>query len=117
MDCEKVRTLFVDLEDEALSPELLRDIEEHLKTCDSCRTEWHAYKQTVKEISGMYPIVPPEDFTLKVKETIGRRSKGRFFNESRTLNLSFAIVSFVLILLFALIYLFVFSGNNIEMIQ
>ena len=65
----------------------------------------------------MFPMDAPKDFTLRVKQTIDKRSKGRFFGEERPLGMSFAIVSFVLIILFLMAYFYLFSEREITVLS
>ena len=113
MKCDHVTSLFLSVHDQDVSEEEKKAFEAHLESCETCRADWEAYKMTLNEVSGMYPLAPPDEFTLRVKQAIGRRSKGRFFGDERPYSLSFAIVSFVLIVLVLLAYLFISSGKEI----
>ena len=114
MKCEEATALFLSAHDGDLSEEEKRAFEAHLADCETCEADWKAYLLTLDEVSGMYPLAPPEEFTLKVKQAIGRRSKGRFFGEERPVGMSFAIVSFILIVLVLLAYLYISSGREIS---
>ena len=116
MDCKEAKTRFLDLHEGELGDEDLLAVETHLKDCAKCRSEWEDYGKTMEELSGMHRLAPAQDFVSRVKHTIGHRSRGRFFGQSETFNLGFAIVSFVLILLFLLAYLFISTGNEIRFI-
>ncbi len=114
MNCDKVKALFLGYHDGDLSAEETAAIEAHLKDCNTCNADWEAYLITLSEVSGMFSLKAPEDFTQKVKQTIGKRSKGRFFSEDRRLGTSFAIVSLLLILACMLLYLYLSTEREIE---
>jgi anti-sigma factor RsiW len=114
MDCKIAKTLFVEYHDGELGAGKMAALEAHLADCKLCKNEWNDYKRTVNEISGMFNLAPPLDFTSRVKQTIGRRSRGRFFSQTTSFPLGFAIVSFVLILMFMLVYLFVAADKDME---
>ena len=117
MNCEHVNTLFLAYHDGDLSQEEKTALEDHLKTCATCAADWDAYLLTLNEVSGMFPVAAPDDFALRVKQTIGKRSRGRFFGEERPLGMSFAVVSFVLILLFLMAYYYLFSTREITVLS
>ena len=116
MKCDEAIGLFLSIHDGDVSETDRQAFNEHLRQCDTCRAEWDAYLLTLNEVSGMYPLAPPDEFTQKVKQVIKRRSRGRFFGEERPFNLSFAIVSFVLIVLVLLAYLFISSDREIMLL-
>ena len=116
MNCEQAKTLFLAYQDDELSPDDKDAFEAHLKQCPACTEELEAYVQTLNEVSGMFPMQAPKDFTLRVKQTIDKRSRGRFFGEERPLGVSFAVVSFVLILLFLMAYFYLFSAKEITVL-
>ncbi|MCP4677515.1 MAG: hypothetical protein GY854_18775 [Deltaproteobacteria bacterium] len=116
MDCEQARMLFLGYHDDDIGDGDRRDLENHLKECEECKAEWDDYRRTVGEVSGLLSLAPSEDFTSRVKETIGRRSRGRFFGEQRPFSLWFAIISFILILLVMLGYLFISAGTEIHVV-
>ncbi len=113
MKCEEAKALFLSAHDGDLGAIEKQAFDEHLASCEACQEEWKAYLLTLDEVSGMYPLAPPDEFTQRVKQVIGRRSKGRFFGDERPFSISFAIVSFVLIVLVLLAYLFISSGREI----
>ncbi len=116
MNCEHAKTLFLAYQDGDLAPDEKADFEAHLKSCAACSADLDAYIQTLNEVSGMFPMDAPKDFTLRVKQTIDKRSKGRFFGEERPLGMSFAIVSFVLIIFFLMAYYYLFSEREITVL-
>jgi predicted anti-sigma-YlaC factor YlaD len=116
MDCEHAKELFIAYHDGDLSNRERLDLEKHLGECEACRNEWEAYLKTMKGISGLHRLKPSEDFVSRVKQTIGRRSRGRFFGESNQNGMRFAIISFVLILLVLLAYLFISAGSELELL-
>jgi anti-sigma factor RsiW len=112
MNCIRTKELFVDYQDGVLSKKDNSELEEHLGKCDSCAAEWAIYQKTMNEISGLHYVAPEEGFTSRVKKTIGRRSRGRFFGSDQSYSLKFAVISFILILFFLLAY-FYLSANTV----
>ncbi len=117
MKCDTAIDLFLAYQDGDLKGDELRALEEHLASCDSCAAEWAAYQATLGEVSGLFRVEPSDGFTQRVKQTIGKRSRGRFFGEQRNLSISFAIVSFLLILLVLLAYLYISSNREIILLS
>ncbi len=110
MDCKETREIFVDCQDDVLSKADRSAMEEHLRQCESCAREWATYQKTMNELSGLLYVTPEEGFTSRVKKTIGRRSRGRFFGSDQSYSLKFAVVSFILILFFLLAYFYYASS-------
>jgi hypothetical protein len=71
----------------------------------------------MNELSGLHYVVPEEGFTSRVKKTIDRRSRGRFFGSEPSHSLKFAIVSFILILFFLLAYYYFSIGIEVKEIR
>jgi len=105
MDHERVKASFTCYHDGNLSEEDRRILEEHLAVCDDCRKEWETYCRTVGEISGLRDIVPPHDFARHVVQEIRRRKVGESFVEKSLLGIKIAVLSFVLMMIFLLVYL------------
>ncbi len=116
MDCERAKELFIDYHDGDIGSADRRELEKHLADCAECGKEWDEYLRCVGEVSGMHVLAPSDEFVSRVKKTIGRRSRGRFFGDTKPFSLSFALVSFILILLFLLAYLFLAGGKEIELV-
>jgi len=110
---KKAETLFSSYFDKDLTPEDNKWLEEHLNTCDNCQNNWDTYKQTMKEVSGLLKLAPPDDVVLKVESKINKRSSGKFFNRQKSPSIQFSIVSFILILFFILAYLVLVAVNEI----
>ena len=117
MNCEDAKGLFLAYRDGDLSETESAAVASHIKECSSCAADWDAYNLTLNEVSGMFSMEAPEDFALKVKQTIGKRSRGRFFAEDRSIGISFAMVSFLLILVFLLAYLYLGSSKKITLLS
>jgi anti-sigma factor RsiW len=113
MDHERARDLFTRYHDGDLGQDERLLLEQHLAECDECREEWDSYRRTIKEISGLFKLAPPADFTRDVEQKIRKRSRGRFFSEPRSFSTQFAMVSFILILLFILAYLVMTAATEI----
>jgi anti-sigma factor RsiW len=116
MKCDHATELFLSVHDGDIDDRERQAFFDHLERCASCRSEWEAYQLTLNEVSGIHAVSPPDQFTQRVKQVIGRRSKGRFFGEERHFSLSFAIVSFVLIVLVMLAYLYISSDREIMLL-
>jgi len=114
MKCKVAKTLFFAYQDGDMKSSERRGFEKHLAKCGTCQREWDDYQRTLAEITGMHDLLPPADFVSKVKSTIGKRSKGRFFGESSHPSIVFAVVSFILILLFLLAYLVITHSTEIH---
>ena len=117
MDCTKAKELFVDYSDGVLANGERGALEKHLDGCASCKRDLTTYRQAMNEVSGLHYVSPESGFTSRVKKTIDRRSRGRFFGTEPSYSLKFAVISFVLILLFLLAYYYVFSGVVVKEID
>ena len=117
MEHEKARELFTDYLDGELAGEEKAALEEHLAQCEECRSEWETFSRTVEEVSGLLSVAAPEDFAREVEQKIRRRSKGKFFSEERSYSLHFAVVSFILIILFIIAYLLLSSVTEIIVLE
>jgi len=113
MDHDRARDLFTQYHEEDLSDAELAELEEHLAECDECREEWETYRKTIDGVSGLFELAAPEDFTRSVEQKIRKRSRGRFFGDQRPKSMQFAVVSFILILLFILAYLVMTAATEI----
>lgn len=58
--CEHAKMLFDDSVDERLNESESAFFEEHLKECETCRTEYEQYKQTVTAIRDTMPDIPAD---------------------------------------------------------
>jgi len=117
MEHEKARELFTDYLDGELSGEEKAALEEHLAECEECRAEWESFSRTVGEVSGLLSVAAPDDFAREVEQKIRRRSRGKFFSEERSYSLQFAVVSFILIILFIMAYLLMSSVTEITVLE
>lgn len=117
MDCTKAKELFVDYYDGVLEQGECDDLEAHLDGCTSCASDWTTYKKAMSEISGLHHVTPVIGFTSRVKKTIDRRSRGRFFGNEPSYSIKFAVVSFVLILFFLFAYFYIFTGVVVKEIE
>lgn len=117
MDHARARDLFFEYHDDELDDAVRAELEAHLDSCAECRREWEAYRATVDEISGLHALAPDDEFVRQIEQRIKRRSRGRFFSNQGQFSVRFAIVSFVLIMLFLLAYLFLSAGPEFEMVE
>jgi anti-sigma factor RsiW len=115
MDREQARQMFSRYHDGDLGDEERRELELFLEGDREAHEEWEAFRSTVEEVSGLHDLHPPNDFTRSIQQTIRRRSRGRFFSQQRPFSVHFAFVSFVLILLFILVYLLLTSTSEIRL--
>lgn len=117
MDHDRAMDLFTPYHDGELAAPEQAELEQHLAECEGCRREWEDYRRTVGELSGLHLLRPSADFARNVEQKIRRRSRGRFFGEQRSLGTQFAVVSFILILLFILAYLVLTTVNEIVIVE
>jgi predicted anti-sigma-YlaC factor YlaD len=73
MNCRKITSLLVDYNEDALTAEEKKMVEEHLRVCESCRKE-------LKEIQSLFGVLEREK-TENVEDgsTSCRRSEKRYF--------------------------------------
>ncbi|MBN2716747.1 MAG: zf-HC2 domain-containing protein [Deltaproteobacteria bacterium] len=117
MNHQEARELFTSYHDGELNENERTAVEAHLSECSECNTEWLAYKKLMTEVSGLMNLSPPKDVVGAVERKIHRRSKGKFFGRSRASNIQFALVSFILVLLFMLAYLMLTAVNEIVVLD
>ena len=117
MDHQQARELFTSYHDGELSDKQQKALEAHLSSCDECNTEWQSYQKLMTEVSGLMNLSPPKDVVRSVERKIHRRSRGKFFGRSKASNVQFALVSFILILLFMLAYLMLTAVNEIVLLD
>jgi len=113
----QARDQFTRYHDGDLSDKEHRDVEDHIKNCKDCHQEWEAFKLTVTEISGLLQLEPPSNFALNVEQKIKKRSKGRFFGNENSFSTHFAVISFILILLFILAYLVLTATSEVTILK
>jgi ferric-dicitrate binding protein FerR (iron transport regulator) len=114
MDRERAREMFSRSRDDDLSTDERAEFEAFLEQDPECRREWEEFQRALDEVSGLHLLQPPEGFVEAVEQKIRRRSRGRFFGDSRPNATWFAIVSFVLILFFLLAYLLLAETVRVE---
>ena len=117
MDHQEAKELFTSYHDGELSDTQRAVLENHLSTCDECNAEWQAFQKLMAEVSGLMNLSPPKDVVRSVERKIHRRSRGKFFGRSKSSNVQFALVSFILILLFMLAYLMLTAVNEIVLLD
>jgi anti-sigma factor RsiW len=116
MDHDRAKDLFTQYHEGDLGDEDLAELERHLEGCEECRAEWETYRKTIDGVSGLFELTAPDGFTRAVEQKIRKRSRGRFFGEQRPFSMWFAIVSFILILLFILAYLVMTYSTDISIV-
>jgi anti-sigma factor RsiW len=105
MNHEQARASFTCYHDGDLPDGALQEFEEHLAACPDCRIEWESYRRTVGEVSGLRMLAPPDDFATNIAQEIRRHSPRRVPGEQIFLGLRIALLAFLLIMLFVLVYL------------
>lgn len=113
MDHQQAIDLFTGYHDGDLDAAQKSALESHLDSCEDCKKEWQEYQKTMSEVSGLLNMVAPKDVVKAVETKIHRRSKGKFFGKQKKPNIQFALVSFILVLLFMLAYLMLTAVNEI----
>lgn len=106
MDHRAAQDLFSEYLEGELSPEAQAEVAEHLQGCPGCQKELEVFRQTLRSLSGLRQLPPPDDFSKKVQQRIQRRSRGRFFGAERALNrIPFEWISFVIIIIMLVLYM------------
>jgi anti-sigma factor RsiW len=105
MDHERARASFTCHHDGDLPDGARRELEEHLAACQDCRAEWEAYQRTVGEVSGLRMLAPPDDFAANIAQKIRRHPHRRASGAQIFLGFRIALLAFLLIMLFVLVYL------------
>jgi len=113
MDHDRAKELFTQYHEGDLGDEERARLERHLEECAECRGEWEVYRKTIDGVSGLFQLNAPDGFSRAVEQKIKRRSRGRFFGDQRPVSMQFAVVSFILILLFILAYLVMTAATEI----
>lgn len=115
MDHETAKELFSDFLEGELSEQQEAELRTHLEDCRSCRAELEALRETLRSLSGLKQIQPPEGFARKVQQRIRRRSRGRFFSaESFLKRVPFEWISFIIILLMLVMYYMVALQGQVK---
>lgn len=117
MNHDQAKALFSGYHDGDLDEAALKELEVHLSTCSDCQIEWERFSAAVSEISGLLQMSPSVDVSSAVQQKIRRRSRGKFFGKQKSNHTQFALVSFILILLFMMAYLMLTAVNEIIIID
>jgi len=72
MNCNKIIKLLNLYIDQALDAEYTQTVEEHLKSCPSCREEYLKLKQVVSALTSISPQPAPADFTQNLMTKISQ---------------------------------------------
>ena len=112
MDHEAAQELFSDYLEGTLAEAERGQLAAHLEGCADCRAELEALRTTLRSLSGLRSLPPPENFVRKVEQRIARRSRGRFFGQERVLmRIPFEWISFVIIILMLAVYMIMLQGQ------
>lgn len=102
MDCELVRSLMSSYIDRDINEIDKNELEEHLKTCKECATEYRLLLSTVQYCNNMEEIELPENFhqdiMVKLQELGSDKTKKRFFNRNWSKIAGIAAVFIVVII-------------------
>jgi len=106
MDHDAAKELFSAHLDGELEQKQEEELSAHLEECETCRQEFEELRQTLRSLSGLHKLMPPEEFVSKVQQRINRRSRGRFFGRENLLTrIPFEWISFVIIILLLMLYI------------
>ncbi len=113
MDHQTAQELFSDYLEGELSPQEKEELSAHLKECEPCRAELEDLSKTMRSLSGLMMLPPPEGFVNKVQQKIRKRSRGRFFTPERLLmRVPFEWISFIIIMLMLATYMILVLGQE-----
>lgn len=113
MEHQQAKDMFTSYYDGDLAQEDKASLEAHLDACQECQSEWQEFEKTMGEVSGLLKMPPPQNVAASVEKKIHHRSRGRFFGKAKNNNIQFALISFILVLLFMLAYLMLTAVNEI----
>ena len=106
MDHRALQELFSAYLEGDLSPEEQTQVSSHLESCEECRRELASFQRTLRGLSSLRAVPPPEGFSRKVQQRIHRRSRGRFFKTERLLmRVPFEWISFIIIIIMLVLYM------------
>jgi predicted anti-sigma-YlaC factor YlaD len=112
MDHQAAQELFSDYLEGELTEEQRGELIVHLDGCADCREELDSLRQTLRSLSGLRPLPPPDNFARKVQQRIHRKSRGRFFGQDRVLlRIPFEWISFVIIILMLAVYMLLMQSQ------
>ncbi|HNZ83294.1 MAG TPA: DUF4349 domain-containing protein [Sedimentibacter sp.] len=78
MKCDEINdrlSLYIDNE---LSPEEMRQVEEHLQSCEICQKEYEDYKNLISVLNGLPEEEPPEGYCKRLhKKLLENRPQGK----------------------------------------
>jgi len=72
MNCQKIKKLLNNYIDQALDAETAQQVDEHLKTCSTCREEYLKLIKVVSAFNSISPQPAPVDFTQSIMAKITR---------------------------------------------
>ena len=73
MNCNKIIKLLNPYIDQTLDAESTQTVEEHLKSCPTCREEYLKLKQVVSALNSISPQPAPADFTQNIMAKISQK--------------------------------------------
>lgn len=117
MDHERAISLFSDYHDCELDEPTVCELESHLAECAKCNAEWKSFQAAISGVSGLMQISPAEDVVSSVQQKIRKRSAGKFYGKNRGDDTRFALISFILVLVFMMAYLLLEVVSTISIIE
>jgi hypothetical protein len=73
MNCQKISKFLNSYIDKALDANTTKQVEEHLKSCPSCKKEHLKLKQVVSALNSISPQLAPADFTQSIMAKISQK--------------------------------------------
>ena len=112
MDHAKANELFDAYCDKELAADDARALEEHLATCEACRSDLALYQKTIGGAHRLAHLPAPPDLVEGTIDRVRRRSGGRFFGPRRlTDRLPITLLSMIMLGVVLAIYLYVRLGD------
>ena len=106
MDHARANELFSAYAEGQLGAEDAKALDEHLKSCESCRADYEVFQRTMVALSGLAATDAPPDFVASVRDQVRKRSRGRFFGSRRmTDRIPFETLSVVMLIVLLCLYL------------
>ncbi len=77
MNCKKVESYFSAYSENDLDLKTKRLLETHLSRCETCASEWRAFRNTLRLLNDMPFIEPSQDFDWKLRSRLAREELNR----------------------------------------
>ena len=106
MDCDKARDMMIDDLGKIFNDEAMRELNNHMADCESCRQEFEAFSNTWENLGANEDIEPSTGFINRLDEKIEQKSSNPFFT------LYPAKTALATVLLVFAVALFTSNGNK-----